>query len=376
MPQAALRPHQPRMHRRGEKQQAAAAVAALPSAKSETGLARFVAPLGLASPKIRARILQKLSGLVLAMAFPIGLAASWFWSFVHEAELPLPFQVAVDQNALLPQQRNQAVEITPLKVPLQDNAPVAGLSRDPRLIENSIHGAVPRIASDGLKPRHVYARPFTDPANRPRIAIVVTGLGLGLAITDRALAMLPPTVALAFSPYGQDLVRQVQTARADNRELLLQIPMEPYDFPANDGGPAMLAADAPPDTNNDRLLWSLARMTGYVGVTNLQGGRFRDSAAMARFVDQTEKRGLFYIDDGVGRSKSGGLRRAHVTIDPLAPDAAFAELEKLALAEGAAIGIVAVTPVMIDRIAAWAKEIESRGLVFAPVSAVADRAPQ
>lgn len=375
MTQTARRHNPARMHRRGEKP-AAATVTAPPAPKQDSSIARFVAPLGLASPKGRARILQKLSGLILAMAFPIGLAASWFWSLMHEPELPLPFQVAVDQTALLPSQRNQATEITPLKVPLQDQAPVAGLSRDPRLIENSIHGAVPRVSSEGLKVRQVYARPFADSSNRPRVAVVVTGLGLGLALTDRAIAGLPPTVALAFSPYGQDLVRQVQTARADNRELLLQIPMEPYDFPANDGGPAMLTADAPPDTNNDRLLWSLARMTGYVGVTNLQGGRFRDSPAMARFVDQVERRGLFYIDDAAGRSKTGGLRRAHLAIDPIAPEASLAELERLAVANGAAIGIASVTPVMIDRIAAWARDLEARGLILVPLTAVADRAPQ
>lgn len=337
--------------------------------------ARFVAPLGLASPQIRAHFLKKLSGLILALAFPIGLAISWMWTFLHEPELPLPFHVAVDQMATPVPARPPASDLKPLHVPLQDQAPAAGLARDPRLIENSIHGAVPRIAVDGLKPRQVYARPFSDPAQQPRISLIVTGLGLGLALTDKALNQLPPAVTLAFSPYGQDLVRQVQVARHDNRELLLQIPMEPYDFPANDAGPAMLAAEVATDINHDRLLWSLARMTGYVGLTNLQGGRFRDSPAMQRFLEQVERRGLIYIDNGQGRAKAGGLKQAHVTLDPLALDAGLAELEKLAKARGVAIGIVVVTPALVDRVAAWAQELAARGIVLAPLSASIERAP-
>lgn len=335
--------------------------------------ARLVAPLGFAAPQFRVGFWRKLSGIVLALAFPAGLAGAWFWSFLHEPDLPLPFQVMVDHAARDPAQRPNSVEITPLKVPLQDATPVAGLSRDPRLIENSIHGPVPRASPDGLKPRHVYARPFADDGKRPRIALIVTGLGLGLAVTDKAIAHLPPVVGLAFSPYGQDLVRQVQTARQDNRELLLQIPMEPFDFPANDAGPAMLMADAPPDANQDRLLWSLARITGYVGLTNLQGGRFRDSPAMARLIEQIDRRGLFYIDDGAARTKRDPWPRTSVLIDPMALDAGLAQLERLAQERGVAIGMVAITPSLIDRIAAWAPTLDARGIALVPVTAALER---
>lgn len=343
-----------------------------PPSRPSQGLRRFAAPLGLASPRARTHFMQRLSGVILAIAFPVGLAGAWFWSLLHEPELPLPFRVAVDHSAMEPAARGERTEITPLKIPLQDQAPVAGLARDPRLIENSIHGAVPRIAADGLKPRHVYARPFQDQTQRPRIALIVTGLGLGIALTDRAIAALPPSVTLAFSPYAQDLVRHVQAARHDNRELLLQIPMEPYDFPANDAGPAMLASDLAADANHDRLLWSLARMTGYVGLINWQGGRFRDSPAMARFVEQVERRGLFYIDDGVGRSQSGGLHQVQLVIDPLQTEASFAHLESLARSRGRAIGVIALTPTMIDRINAWAGQLEAKGFVLAPLTAVVE----
>ena len=354
-----------------------AALANAPKQSTTSSLVRVVVPLGFAAPQLRQGFWRKLSGVVLALAFPVGLACAWFWSFVHEPELPLPFQVMVDHAGMEKPQRSAAVEIAPLRVPMQDAAPVAGLARDPRLIENSIHGPVPRASSDGLKARHVYARPFTDTTKRPRIALIITGLGLGIAVTDKAIAHLPPAVGLAFSPYGQDLVRQVQAARQDNRELLLQIPMEPYDFPTNDAGPAMLAADAPSDVNQDRLLWSLARMTGYVGLTNLQGGRFRDSPAMVRLAEQVERRGLFYIDDGAGRTKRDGKNEpwpcVSLLIDPAALDTGLKELERLAQERGSAIGMMGVTPAMIDRVAAWAQTLEARGFMLVPVTAALER---
>ena len=49
-----------------------------------------------------------------------------------------------------------------------------------RLLEATRHGAIPKIAPDGTRPAEVYAR-VAKPAgkpNSPRIAIVITGLGV------------------------------------------------------------------------------------------------------------------------------------------------------------------------------------------------------
>ena len=96
---------------------------------------------------------------------------------------------------------------------------------------------------------------------------------------------------------------------------------------------------------------------------------------MQRFLEQVERRGLIYIDNGLGRAKNGGLRQASLTLDPLALDEGLAELEKIAKARGAAIGIVAVTPTLIDKIAPWAQDLAGRGIVLAPLSASLERAP-
>jgi uncharacterized protein len=66
---------------------------------------------------------------------------------------------------------------------------------DPRLIETSRAGPLPRVGADGARPFEVYARPVVlDPklkAGAPRIALMVGGLGLNLEGTEAAIANCP-----------------------------------------------------------------------------------------------------------------------------------------------------------------------------------------
>ena len=49
-------------------------------------------------------------------------------------------------------------------------------------------------------------------------------------------------------------------------------------------------------------------------------------------------------------------------------------LERLAREKGSALGLAAdVSPVLVDRVAAWARGLEARGLVMAPVTALIRR---
>ena len=60
------------------------------------------------------------------------------------------------------------------------------------------------------------------------------------AATADALGKLPGPVTLAFAPYGSDLEQLVARARGEGHEVLLQVPMEPFDYPDNDPGPQTL----------------------------------------------------------------------------------------------------------------------------------------
>ena len=260
-------------------------------------------------------------------------------------------------------------------------AMMAGI--DPRLLEKSRYGMIPVIA-DGLKPFTAYAGEAdrAKAAKMPVVAIVVGGLGVGAAKTTDAIMKLPPAVTLAFTPYGSDPGKLAERARAQRHEILLQIPMEPFDYPDNDPGPQTLLTSLNPEQNLDRMYWHLSRFQGYAGIANFMGGRFVVAdAGMQPIIREAAKRGLGYFDDGsaprsvaapLAASQAMPFARADVTIDsvPTAAeiDRALANLESLAKERGLAIGVASALPISIERIGAWAKALDSRGIMLVPLT--------
>jgi polysaccharide deacetylase 2 family uncharacterized protein YibQ len=128
---------------------------------------------------------------------------------------------------------------------------------------------VPKIAADGTRPADVFARPVKALAGRPgapRVALIVAGLGVSTSATSTAIAQLPGPVTFAFMPYGAEVERLAALARSEGHEILLQVPMEPFNYPDNDPGPQTLLTSLTPEQNLERLYWLMSRMQGYVGL--------------------------------------------------------------------------------------------------------------
>jgi polysaccharide deacetylase 2 family uncharacterized protein YibQ len=261
------------------------------------------------------------------------------------------------------------------------------LIADPALIENSPLGPLPRIADDGRKPMTAYAAPAVS--GKFRIAIVVMGLGLSAKATQAAISSLPSSVTVGLLPYASDAPRWLSAARAAGHEVLLQVPMEPFDFPDSDPGPHTLRAGSMSSANAERLNWALTRFTGYAGVTNLLGDRFlTDSEALAPLLTTLSRRGLYFYDSGnstrsvaptVAGSLGAPFARGTSELDSIQSaleiDRRLADLENIARAQGSAVGTAFLYPVSVERIALWAKSLQSRGFVLVPVSAIVS-APQ
>jgi polysaccharide deacetylase 2 family uncharacterized protein YibQ len=257
---------------------------------------------------------------------------------------------------------------------------------DSRLLETTRHGQIPRVGIDGARVSEVYARPVNPAkADGPRIAIVVEGLAVGAATTAEALAKLPGPVTFAFAPYATDVDRLVARARGEGHEVLLQLPMEPFDYPDNDPGPRSLLTSLAPEQNIDRLQWLMSRFQGYVGVANYMGSRFTaNDQALAPVLREIAKRGLIYLDDGTSpRSLAGQIAganmlpyaKAAMVLDavptPTEIDRSLQKLEGMAREKGVVVGVVNALPVSLDRLSLWAKSAESRGFVLVPISAAA-----
>lgn len=264
---------------------------------------------------------------------------------------------------------------------------------DKRLVEKTRFGLLPRLGADGARAAEVYSRPRLASeklkAGAPRIAMLVGGLGLNPASTSDAIARLPAMISLGFAPYGDSLESQAAAAREAGHEILLQSPMEPITYPADNPGPHTLLTGASEAENLDSLLWQMGRFVGYAGIVNHLGGEYTaDARALTPTLAEIAQRGLFYVDDGssprsLARQIAPTLGLASATADavvdadpaPAAIDAALARLEALARARGAAIGVATALPSSLDRIALWCAGLEARGVELVPVSAMTARAP-
>jgi uncharacterized protein len=254
---------------------------------------------------------------------------------------------------------------------------------DPGLVEQTHYGLVPRIGPYGARPAEIYARAAASAPGLPRIALLIGGMGLSSHVTDTAIATLPGPVTLGFAPYGTDLGRQTTRAREAGHELVLQIPMEPFNSPRDNPGPHTLLAAAGKSGNSDNLTWLLSRFTGYAGVANFLGGKFTaDEQALTPVLQTIAARGLFYVDDGTSaRSLAMTLApgqaltaaRADIVLDSLAEpgaiEAALARLEAIARDKGLAIGVASALPASIDAIGRFARGLDARGIALVPLSA-------
>lgn len=289
--------------------------------------------------------------------------------------------------------------VAPLRAAPPSGAPAPGqtptvraggaLVADPALIEQTPEGPLPRIADDGTPPMRAYAAPAIS-NGKPRIAIVISGLGISAKATAAALAGLPPSVTLAFAPYAADVQQWVTQARRQGHEVLLEVPMEPYDFPDSDPGQYTLRSGAGEDSNTRRLVWALTRMTGYTGVTNLLGGRLlSDAGALEPVLTYLTRRGLLFYDNGsamhsvapdVAARVGTYFAQATTTIDSIQSameiDHQLSDLETQARATGFASGAGFIYPVTIDRVNTWAKGLAGRGFVLVPVSAIVKETKQ
>ena len=238
-------------------------------------------------------------------------------------------------------------------------------------------GPLPIIAQDGRTPFEAYRRPFLG-NGRPKIALVIGGLGLNERATTAAIETLPPEITLSFTPYAEGLQGWIDMARAHGHEVLLETPMEPIDYPDNDPGPYTLMSGAQGPETVRKLEWILSRATGYCGVTNYLGSRFLSSdGAYQTFANAVRGRGLAFIDDGsAARRSGGGLVRGSAErviddqLNQTAIDQQLLALEAGALQRGQALGSGFAYPVTLEKVAQWAHSLDQRGFQLAPASAL------
>lgn len=255
---------------------------------------------------------------------------------------------------------------------------------NPDLLEDSPEGKLPVIGPDGLRPIEQYGRPWSG-AHGTRIAIVVGGLGLSQTGTQKAIKLLPEEVTLAFAASGNSLQRWMQDARRAGHEILLQIPLEPLGYPANDPGRGTLLSSQTAAKNLHQLHEAMASISNYTGIMNYMGARFlTDAGALEPIMRDIAGRGLLFLDDGASaQSLSDKFAKAlnmpysvgDLQLDDQLQKQAILkrldELERIAKSNGSAIGVATAFDESVTTIAEWVREAKSRGIEIVGISALA-----
>ncbi|MEM6653139.1 MAG: divergent polysaccharide deacetylase family protein, partial [Pseudomonadota bacterium] len=227
-----------------------------------------------------------------------------------------------------------------------------------------------------------FSRPFENPEGKPTVSIIVGGLGTNRTRTRDAINELPPEVTLAFAPTADNLRGWVQEARRAGHEVLIELPMEPYDFGRGRPHPQVMQTGVSVDQNLKRLSTLLRRTSGYVGVMNHQGDKFAtDADAIDPITQALSARGVAFFEDGrlirselqrsardagLAFGKATSLIDARPGADEISQQLLL--LETTAREQGAALGTGQPFPVTYDILKEWLPTLESKGIALAPAS--------
>ena len=231
-----------------------------------------------------------------------------------------------------------------------------------------------------------FAAAYNRADSRPKIALIVSELGLMPKNTERAIVELPGAITLAFSPYGTDIKSWMKKAHALNHELLMQLPMEPLFYPNSDPGPWAILAAKPWEENSKHLTMVAESGESYVGFLAYMGGKYLSiDGAMRPLLEDVKKRGLIFVDNGSTPGSIAGKIAAdlkspfataaiNIDSDPAKKIIAerLQELESQAKSNGYAIGLARNYPVSLDAIKQWSADLDARGLALVPISAMLD----
>jgi len=192
-----------------------------------------------------------------------------------------------------------------------------------------------------------------------KLAVILDDAGYSEAAVA-SLATLPPQVAVAVLPNAPASAAVAEALRAQGRELLLHMPMEPEGNGANPGDDALVVGLDPGEVRA-RLERALAVVGPVAGVNNHMGSRATSDAELMRhFMKALAGRGLYFLDSrttpasvAAGLAREAGIRtlRRDVFLDVVEDEgavrSALATAASLARSKGQAVAIGHVHPLTL-----------------------------
>ena len=242
----------------------------------------------------------------------------------------------------------------------------------------------PIISMDGREPSVIYARPYDQKDGRPRISVIVAGLGQSQQISQAAIVDLPGPITLGFSHLSNEPDAWMERARSNGHEVVLDIPMEPLEYPSNDPGPTTLLAQHTPEQNIKLLQQHLSQGKAYVGLTTLSGSRMNTLPDKLKpILEEVKKRGLLWIDANLSPLSAGDhvaeeLKLPFINVDmhihsdmgARSIQQVMDEAESNAIKTGHSVIMVQATPLALSMLRNWTMNLPKKQFSLAPLSSL------
>ena len=250
------------------------------------------------------------------------------------------------------------------------------------MVEKSPQGSLPKKGKDG-ESREYYARPFDMPKpKKPLISVLVLGIGTNRESSEQAFK-LPMDITLAVNPYAESASVWTESSRNLGHETWLMLPAQPVDFPASDPGPMAVLNDLSLEDNLLRLNQTMATALGYAGLVvppnTVLGNK---KSTFTNLANNMSKRGLAVLSvEAPGEIDNTKLLResdfgliADAIADKVLRESAIKSrlksIEDIARKNGRALVVINAYPLSIRLIDEWTKELQNKGFVLAPATAL------
>ncbi len=234
---------------------------------------------------------------------------------------------------------------------------------------------------------------FVNSDNLPEIAIIVTGLGLSKSTAEH-VDSLPQEVAVSISPYSYFGAELADKLNKLGREVLVEVPMEPTDYPVTDPGPYALLAKSSLAENLSRIEWILGRVPNAFAALTPYEEKFSDNVSVFRqTIGKISSKGLAIVYgrfnnparlDEIKRNANfdnfanvtAVLDGKESTLQGVTLEEKLIAAEKVAAEAGRIILLSKPYPQNMKKISTWARELGARRTaVLTPLSYVLKNEP-
>jgi len=225
-------------------------------------------------------------------------------------------------------------------------------------------------------------------AETPSIALILTGLGLNKALTDRVLETFKGKITLAFSPYSSNLNDQLQRATSLGYHTLISLPMEPDSYPNPDPGPYTVLTGVNATENIKKTKAVLEKTSKGSDIIGDYGSQFTTSPKdLEPVLTEIKNHGSLFIDPNTTihsqvQNTCKALDMKCPQVDLTLPVAAnsterdefFKKIIPIAKENGIIIISVPAIPTFVDHLIEWIDTLDTNGINFVTIAGI--KAPE